>query len=78
MLNFSTDTIFFDTVFTSVGSVTKRMLVYNENNSKLMISSISLAGGNKSNFTINVDGAPGPKLSDIEFPPMTAFTSLSG
>ena len=68
MLNFSSDTVFFDTVFTSVGSVTKRLLVYNENNNKLVISSISLAGGNNSNFTINVDGAPGPNVTDIEIP----------
>jgi hypothetical protein len=68
MLNFSTDTVFFDTVFTSVGSVTKRLLVYNSNNNKLMISSVSVAGGSNSNFAINVDGAPGPTVRDIEIP----------
>ncbi|MCX6284578.1 MAG: hypothetical protein NTW31_10130, partial [Bacteroidetes bacterium] len=34
VLTFSTDTVMFDTVLTSVGSVTKRLLVHNLNDNK--------------------------------------------
>lgn len=58
-LNFSQDTIFFDTVFTTIGSVTKRLKVHNPHNNIIQISSIRINGGSKSNFRINVDGLPG-------------------
>ena len=31
-LHFSNDTIIFDTIFSSIGSVTKKLMVYNNNN----------------------------------------------
>ena len=65
-LNFSTDSILFDTVFTTMGSTTKRLKVYNRNNDKIIISSISLENGNNSPFRINVDGASGNTHSNIE------------
>ncbi|MBN1199267.1 MAG: hypothetical protein JXA23_07940, partial [Bacteroidales bacterium] len=36
-LSFSTDTLFFDTVFTTIGSVTQRLVVYNTNDGILQI-----------------------------------------
>ncbi len=65
-LDFSVDTVLFDTVFTTVGSTTKNFKVYNNNNQGLNISSIELAGGLSSPFRINVDGVPGVKHEDIE------------
>ncbi len=65
-LTFSSDTVFFDTVFTTVGSVTQRLMVYNYNSSKLMISSIRLAGGSNSVFSLNIDGTPASSASDVE------------
>jgi len=65
-LAFSTDTLIFDTVFSTVGSVTQRLMVYNKTDSRLKISSIQLAGGSSSSYSINVDGSPGPAISDIE------------
>ena len=65
-LSFSTDTLVIDTVFSTLGSTTKRLLVYNRNNSKVNISSISLDGGAGSQFRINVDGASGNSHNDIE------------
>jgi len=56
-LEFSTDTLTFDTVFTTIGSTTSKILVYNRNNRALNISSIGLAGGEASAFRINVDGS---------------------
>jgi len=65
-LNFSTDSILFDTVFTTLGSTTKRLKVYNRNNNKVVISNISLENGNNSQFRINVDGASGNSHSNVE------------
>lgn len=63
LLQFSEDTILFDTVFTTIGSTTKRLLVYNSHSKSIVISSITLAGGKNSNFRINVDGLPGNALN---------------
>jgi hypothetical protein len=60
------DIIHFDTTFTNTGSVTKTLLVYNENNQRLKISSISLGSMEKSFFRINVNGQPGPVVNNIE------------
>jgi hypothetical protein len=65
-LNFSVDTVFFDTVFTTFGSATKHFMIYNHNKGTVKISSIILAGGSGSAFKINVDGNPGPNVKDIE------------
>jgi hypothetical protein len=64
-LEFSNDTILFDTVFTSVGSATKHFKIYNRNNRTLKISKIYIAGGENSFFRMNVDGIPGREFSDI-------------
>lgn len=64
-LFFSTDTLSFDTVFTTVGSVTQQIKIINNNNQPINISSISLAGGSGSPFTINIDGTPGPSASSL-------------
>ena len=55
-LTFSNDSIIFDTVFTSLGSATHRLMVYNPGKSKINISDIRLEKGAASNFRINVDG----------------------
>lgn len=65
-LEFSTRTILFDTVFTTVGSVTKYFIVYNRHAQPINISSIRLAGGTASNFRINVDGSKGVLFTNVE------------
>ena len=67
-LDFSRDSILYDTVFTTVGSTTKNFLVYNKNNKKIKISKLYLGAGNNSQFRINVDGAPTISTTDIEIP----------
>jgi len=57
-LNFSTDTMMFDTIFTTIGSSTRHFKVYNRNKYDLNISSIKLAGSSSSPFRINIDGEP--------------------
>ena len=65
-LSFSADTVIFDTVFTSIGSVTKQLMVYNKNSERIRISSVSLQSGAQSAFRINVDGAAGNTVNDLE------------
>ena len=65
LLFLSADTLSFDTVFTSTGSVTQQVKLINNNNQGIGISSISLAGGSGSPFIINIDGTPGPNASNL-------------
>lgn len=55
-LSFSTDSILFDTVFTSVGSTTRRLKIYNKNPNAILINNIKLSGGNESAFSLNING----------------------
>lgn len=65
-LDFSTDSILFDTVFTTLGSTTQSFRIYNRHNQPLNISKVYLATGPNSNFKLNVDGVSGKSISDIE------------
>ena len=62
----SADTLFFDTVFTTVGSITESFKIFNNNNQKLRLSQVKLSGGAASPFKINIDGTPGPEADDVE------------
>ncbi len=64
-LRFSTDTVFFDTLFTTLGSVTKRFKVFNDSKNAVNISDISLNSGQSSPFSIYVNGLAGPSLQDV-------------
>jgi hypothetical protein len=64
-LEFSTDTVFFDTVFTTIGSATKRLKLYNPYNQPIKLSSVKVAGGTSSPYKINVDGSAGTEVNDI-------------
>ncbi len=65
-LSFSSDTLIFDTVFTTVGSTTRTLKVYNQNDSKVRISRIQLAKGSNSNYEMNVNGIAGTTIKDME------------
>lgn len=65
-LVFSHDTVKFDTIFTSIGSTTKSLRVINPHNRPILISSISLAGGDQSSYRLNIDGEMTNELKDIE------------
>jgi hypothetical protein len=56
----------FDTVFTTVGSITKVFKVYNNSNEPVMIRSIQLGGGYASNYRFNIDGKHGVKIENLE------------
>ena len=64
-LKFSTDTVMFDTIFTTIGSSTQYLKVYNKNSHDLKISSIQLAGGSSSYYRINVDGVAADRVEDV-------------
>lgn len=72
-LEFSTDTIIFDTVFTTVGSVTQYLKVYNRHKGTIRISNIYLESGAGSNYRINVDGTPGKEFTDVEIGPQDSM-----
>lgn len=55
-LEFSCDTLMFDTLFTSIGSPTAVVKVYNRNSSSLRLNSVTTKSGGASGFRINVDG----------------------
>jgi len=66
-LHFSNDTITFDTVFASIGSITKTLTVYNHNNFDVK-SNIALLGNSAANFRMNIDGIAGNSQTNIEIP----------
>lgn len=60
------DTLSFDTVFTSVGSITQYFTIANPNDQKLKLDMIKLMGGNNSAYKINVDGIAANQSNNIE------------
>lgn len=65
-LEFSTDTLLLDTVFTNIGSSTYSFKVYNRTNEDFTIPSITLERGESSNYRLNVDGVAGKSFRDIQ------------
>jgi len=58
-LVFSQDTIFLDTVFSTIGSSTFQLKVYNKSNQDISIPSIQLGKGLGSKYRMTVDGMSG-------------------
>jgi hypothetical protein len=65
-LSTSVDSLKFDTVFTTTGSVTKSFKIFNNNEQKLLLSKIKLGGGSTSAFKMNVNGIAATELNNIE------------
>ena len=57
-LRFSTDTIFFDTIFSEIPSISKRLRVFNDHNQAISIASIALKDMNTP-YTVTVNGIEG-------------------
>jgi hypothetical protein len=55
-LQFSVDTVSFDTVFTTVATITQHVKVYNRSSNDIELSSVTLKHGRQSRFRLNVDG----------------------
>jgi len=67
-IQFSNDTITFDTIFTTIGSTTQHLRVYNPYDENILISRIRVAGGDFSNFRLNVNGESTNEAYEIEVP----------
>ena len=65
-LEFSCDTVTFDTLFTDLSAPTAMFVVHNRNKNSLRVSDIRLASGGESGFNVLVDGEPGNVVRDIE------------
>ena len=66
-LHFSSDTILFDTIFTTVGSITHKLRVYNKNDFNVR-TNIQIVGENATVYSINVNGNPGNEANNVEIP----------
>jgi len=58
-LEFAKDTVYLDTVFTSIGSSTYNLKVYNRSDEDIVIPTIQLENGTSSLYRMNVDGSTG-------------------
>jgi len=65
VLRFSTDTLYFDTVFTTIGSSTRRFKIFNPQAQAVKVSSIQLSGGSNSLFRLNLNGTSTTQLNDV-------------
>ncbi len=65
-LEFSKDTVFFDTVFSGIGSAVRYFKVKNPYDEPVLINEIILEKGNASNFRLNINGTPADYLKNIE------------
>ena len=65
-IRFSSDTVYLDTIFTSIGSSTYNLRIYNQADHNIKIGSIRLDQGSDSQFRLNVDGMHGQDFNDVE------------
>ncbi len=65
-LQFSADTVIFDTVFTTIGSSSRALVIRNTGKTKVNIAKITLARGKSSPFRINIDGSATDEYQNLE------------
>ncbi|SMD34396.1 hypothetical protein SAMN04488029_1983 [Reichenbachiella faecimaris] len=63
-LSYSTDTVTFDTLFSSVGSITKRFKIYNTHDKAIKLNQLSLGSREVSSYSITVNGVKGKSFQD--------------
>lgn len=64
-LSFSTDTVYFDTVLSTLGSITRHFKIYNPHDQPIEIRDLYLARGENSFYRLNVDGTQGREFHDL-------------
>ena len=62
---FSRDTVWFDTVFSSIGSASQAFRIVNDSPGRILLEDVTLEDGLESQFRINVDGIPGPSVGGL-------------
>lgn len=65
-LTTDTDTLKYDTVFTSIGSITQSFKIRNGNDQKILLSSVKVVGGVASPYKININGVAAQEQTNIE------------
>ncbi len=65
-LTITADTLKYDTVFTTTGSITKSFKIINENDQKLRLGKVKLMGGSASAYKMNVDGMATIEVNNLE------------
>lgn len=68
-LEFSCDTLAFDTVFVQMGTSVRQVKLYNKGLQAVRISSVTLQGGYASRFRLNVDGDTSMVVRDVDIAP---------
>ncbi len=66
ILQLEDDTLSFDTVFATIGSATRYLKIYNNNDQSIAIEKAFIAQGNQSDFRMNIDGLQGNNIEHIE------------
>lgn len=66
LLEFSVDTVFFDTIFNTIGSSTQIVKAYNRSSERVRIGTIDLENDPNNSYRINIDGLSGTSFTDIE------------
>lgn len=67
-INLSVDTLKFDTVFTSTGSITQSFKIVNPQSQPILLNHVTLKGGNASSFKININGENGLAVQNVTLP----------
>jgi hypothetical protein len=65
-LSITADTLKYDTVFTTAGSITKFFKIINENNQKIKLTKVKLMGGTTSAYKMNVDGVATNEVTNLD------------
>lgn len=65
-VNITSDTLKYDTVFTSTGSITKSFKIINQNNQKLRLNKVKLMGGSVSAYKMNIDGIATTEANNLD------------
>jgi len=63
-LTFSTDTVLFDTLLSSVGSITQRIRIFNPNDRAVSLAQLGLGTGDVSPYTLTVNGERGKQFEN--------------
>ena len=65
-VNITADTLKYDTVFTTAGSITKSFKIINDNNQKLRLGKVKLMGGATSAYKMNVNGLATNEVTNLD------------
>lgn len=65
-VNITADTLKYDTVFTTTGSITRSFKIINDNNQKLRLGKVKLMGGATSAYKMNVNGSATSEVTNLD------------